>query len=89
MVKEQSLIENGHIFKMGERENFSFFICRGSKNAVYHIRHNKPANRWTCSCPNIRLIECSHIKAAKIMEAQDDKLFNRDKRINLEGSIQI
>ena len=71
--KAMQIIKEEKIFMVFENDNSSYYNCKGSNNNIYQIVLNKAKNTWSCNCPNIRIGDCKHITAAKILKKPENK----------------
>ncbi|MDX1279470.1 hypothetical protein [Oceanihabitans sediminis] len=66
--KAKQFLDEERIFKLSETDRYEYYICKGASKKVYEIIEDKLFNRFSCNCKNIRLTDCSHIKAAKLLQ---------------------
>ena len=72
LIKAKNLIADEGIFKATDTPNYEYWIVKGVKKDLYEIIFNKVTNIYTCTCKNIRLTDCSHILAIKIIKEEVD-----------------
>jgi hypothetical protein len=63
--KIDKLIKEERIFKASEGNKYDFYICKGLSGKVYEMIYDKAFDRFSCSCDNVRLNECYHIRACR------------------------
>jgi len=71
MTREEQLIKEDNIFLLSETDNYSYYICKGLSKKVYEIIYNKQMESFNCSCRNVRLQDCYHIKAIRILQDEN------------------
>jgi len=69
-TKELFNNENPNVFILGETNNNIYYIFKGKTN-IYTLIYNKTKEIYLCTCKNIRLTDCYHIKILK--EAKFEK----------------
>ena len=69
-ISAEQLVKKNQIFEMTEGNVNILFLCKGTRGKVYEVIYNKISEQFMCDCPNIRLSECKHVKAAKLLMAQ-------------------
>ena len=71
--KINKIIEEKTIFKVSETDKYVYYSCKGVTNNVYDVVYHKGYERWSCNCNNIKLFDCYHIEASRIlMETKED-----------------
>jgi len=72
--KIETLVEEERIFEKANTEKYIYFVVRGTSKKIYEVIYNKAEDDFYCSCKNIRLTPCYHIRAVKLyMEINDGK----------------
>jgi len=71
-IKARKLVLEDKVFKRNETDKYAYYICKGSNKDIHDIIHHKEEDTWSCSCKNMRLIDCSHIVACKMLELESD-----------------
>ena len=63
--KIESLVEEKRIFEKANTKKYIYFVVRGTSKKVYEVIYDKVEDSFHCSCNNIRLTPCYHIKALR------------------------
>jgi len=53
------------VFPLTSNNGYEIYGVEGA-TGVWTVRYEKDSDRYSCSCKNIRLMDCSHIKSVKI-----------------------
>lgn len=85
LFKAKKLIADEGVFKITDTPNYEYWIVKGTKKDSYEIIYNKITETNTCTCKNIRLTDCSHILAVKLIKGE---LENENQGINMEPILQ-
>ena len=68
--KATQVIKNNSVCLVTETENYEYYIVKsivGGK--LYDIIFNKITGTFSCSCKNLRLLDCYHVEACKKLQA--------------------
>lgn len=64
--KALDIVSEEESFIVGETNNNIYFKCKGSFD-FHDVIFNKNKNTFSCTCKNLRFVECSHIKACRLV----------------------
>lgn len=62
-TKAFETLKDEKVIYIGETFNYMYFKVVGKE--VYDVIFNKQKQRFSCTCPNIRFVDCYHIVAVK------------------------
>ena len=68
--KALEYLQKGKVFKLLSGRGFELYGLEG-KNGTYEIKYDITRDQWSCNCKNVRLTDCSHIKACIIKREQN------------------
>jgi len=65
MDRAKKLIEEDRIFKVSESMEKDYYIVKGENN-IYEVIYDKRLETYHCTCNNVRLTDCYHIRGCKL-----------------------
>jgi len=66
--KAKNLITEDRVFLLTKTDKFEYYIVNSLSKKVYSVIYNKMNNKYSCTCKNIKEIECSHIISVKSLK---------------------
>ena len=60
------------VFPVLNTAHYELYAVEGD-TGVWNIRFDKLKNDYSCTCPNIKMVNCSHIKAVLRYKKYDEK----------------
>jgi len=70
--KANKLVSEGRVFMFAESVRIAYFVVGGFSD-TYMVNFNKVKNSWSCTCRNVRDVDCSHILACKRVYDEEHK----------------
>ena len=69
MDRIKKLIAEDRIFKANETKDKVYFVVKGTSKKIYEVIYDKRVHKFYCTCNNVRLTQCYHIRAVKLYMA--------------------
>ena len=66
LAKADRLLKEDRVFLVNETRRNKYFIV-GGRSEIYNVVYDKIKDKWSCTCRNIREVDCYHIVACKKM----------------------
>jgi len=67
--KASTYFTTGKVFPLSNTINFEMWCVEG-KTGMHNVRFDKLKQTYSCDCKNIRLTNCSHIKAVILQKGE-------------------
>ena len=66
MNRIKQLVDEDRILKINESKDRVYYVVKGTSRRIYEVIYDKIGKKFHCTCNNIRLTNCYHIKAVQL-----------------------
>ena len=63
--KIERLVSEDRIFLKADGTKYAYYVVKGTSKKIYEVIYDKLEDKFHCTCDNVRLTPCYHIKAVQ------------------------
>ena len=72
-LKALKYYKDNKVFPLRKTENETIYGVEGD-TGVWKVKYEFLKDRYSCDCKNVRLTQCSHIKATQLWRKNDEEV---------------